>query len=355
MLLSALAVPLWAVPTAHAELAKEPASMGAYFYRGGVTQPAGTPDSPQPIPNAPADADGVSPDNLAVAAQGGQEDKVSFLSFSLVAAPLEGTIDSAVLSVPLVASSPPNDLVYNAAPERVRVCKAGEQGFFGEDAASITLAPDRLCEEFASEPGKLSADKLAYEFNIVGLAATWLEVNDGLALTIAEGAESSPFQIVFAPADQATLSYSFTSTDESFDAPPFTDTTIDSGSAPIDSGFSGGGLPADDGGFGSVDSPMVDELLPEPTGAEPAGPEPAVAAPTSPAAAMTEAQLTPSPAFWLGLLALAAVGALMSLIMGDSRVPSASAASQSRLSKALQSRQAAAAAGGARLSRPATL
>src|SRR5687768_4806093 len=103
-----LAVPLWAVP-AHAELAKEPASMGAYFYRQGVTQPAGTPDSPQPIPNVTANADGVSPGNLAVAAQGGQEDKVSFLSFALAAAPLEGTIDSAVLSVPLVASSPPND------------------------------------------------------------------------------------------------------------------------------------------------------------------------------------------------------------------------------------------------------
>jgi hypothetical protein len=356
---AAVAVPLWAVP-AFAASASEPASVGAYFYRQGITtQNQGLPaEPPAPVPNVTGDrADGVSPGNLAVSAQGGQEDKVSFLQFALAEAPLEGTIDSALLNVPLVPNAPPNDLVFNAKPELVRVCMAGDSGFFGEDGQSILLAPERLCDKFSSEPGKLSQDGKSYVFDITGLAATWLEVNDGLALTVADGAESSPFQVVFAPAAKATLAYSFTSTEEVFETPPVTgtDTSFDSGSAPIDSGFSGGELPAvDSGGFGSVEAPVVDSVLPEPqTMAAPA--PPAIAAtPTRPVAAMSEAPLTPSTSFWLGLLALVGMVGLLSLIMGDNRVAAPGAAtSQSRLSKALQGRQSATATRGPRLaSRP---
>lgn len=358
-----LAVPLWAVPSAFAASASEPASMGAYFYRQGVTtQNQGLPvEPPAPPPNVTGDqADGVAKGNLAVSAQGGQEDKVSFLSFALAQAPLEGTIDSALLNVPLVPSAPPSNISFNEAPELVRVCKAGDSGFFGEDGASILLAPERLCEEFASEPGKLSQDGKSYVFDITGLAATWLEANDGLALTVAEGAESSPFQVVFAPAEKATLAYSFTSTEEVLETPALTDTgtTFDSGTAPLDSGFSGGELPAVDSGFGSVESPIVDTALPEPQTMAAPAPAPAVAStPVRNVAVMSEAPLTPSAGFWAGLLALVGIAGLLSLILGDSRVAAPGAAtSQTRLSKALQGRQGSTAAvRGPRLARPIAL
>lgn len=352
---AALAVPLWAVPSAFAASTTESASVGAYFFRQGVTtQNQGLPaDPPAPVPNVTGDqADGVAKGNLAVAAQGGQEDKVSFLSFSLAEAPLDGTIESALLSVPLVPSNPPANIAYNEAPELVRVCKAGDSGFYGEDGTSMLLAPERLCDEYSSEPGKLSQDGKSYVFDITGLAATWLEANDGLALTVAEGAESSPFQVVFAPATEAKLAYTYSGGVEEIIAVP--EAPIDSGSADLGTGFSGGELPPVDSGF--VESPVVDTTLPEPAPAAAPAPAPAVAAPISNVSAMTEAPLTPSTSFWIGLLALVGIGALLSLILGDNRVATpATAASQSRLSKALQGRQSSAVARGPRLARPVAL
>jgi hypothetical protein len=357
-----LAVPLWAVPSAFAASASEQASIGAYFYRQGITtEGMGLPvEPPSKPPNVTGEAaDGVAKGNLAVSAQGGQEDKVSFLQFGLAEAPLEGTIDSALLNVPLVPSSPPSNISFNEKPELVRVCMAGDSGFFGQDGESILLAPERLCDKYSSEPGKLSKDGKSYVFDITGLAATWLEANDGLALTVAEGAESSPFQVVFAPADKATLAYSFTASEEVLETPalPDTGTSFDSGTAPLDSGFTGGELPSVDSGFGSVESPIVDTALPEPqTMGAPAPPPDVAGTPVRNVAAMKEAPLTPSASFWAGLLALAGIVGLLSLIMGDPRVAAAgTATSQSRLSKALQGRQGAAATRGPRLARPLAL
>ena len=354
-----LAVPLWGVPSASAAESSETATNGAYFYSAGIAKPD---ESPAGVPNVTAErADGVSPGNLAVASQGGgQEDKVSFLGFDLAAVPLDATIDKALLAVPLVPASPPDDVVFGAAPELVRVCKAGDSGFFGEDGTALSLAPERLCDEFSSEPGKLSADGKAYVFDITGLASTWLTMNDGLALTVAEGA--APFQVVFAPSDQATLALSYTAL-EVLPELPLTSPT-DSGDPALAGGFgtdAGGSLPTfETGGFGSAEAPTVDTALPEPAPEAQAAPEPAVAAPVQSVSAMTEAPLTPSTSFWVGLLVLAGVAALLSLIMGDSRVTTPGAAtSQSRLSKALQSRQTSAAAsgaaGGTRLGRPIAL
>ena len=115
--------------------------------------------------------------------------------------------------------------------------------------------------------------------------------------------------------------------------------------------------PVDDGGFGSVDAPLVDSTLPEPAPEEQVAPEPAVAGqPVKNVAAITEAPLTPSAGFWAALLALVGLGALLSLIMGDNRVAAPAAATRpSRLSKALQARQSPAPARGPRLARPVTL
>lgn len=353
---AALTVPLWAVPSAFAASTTESASNGAYFFREGVTtQNQGLPaEPPAAPPNVTGDnADGVAKGNLAVSAQGGQEDKVSSLMFDLAQAPLDGTIDSALLNVPLVPSAPPSNIVFNAKPELVRVCMAGDSGFFGEDGQSILLAPERLCDEFASEPGKLSADGKSYVFDITGLAAGWLEVNDGLALTLAEGAESSPFQVVFAPAKEAKLAYSFTGTAEVLETPALTDATGTTVAPTFDSGFSGGTLP-EVPSFGSVESPVVDTALPAPQTMAAPAPAPALAAtPVRNVALMSEAPLTPSASFWVGLLALVGIAGLLSLIMGDARVPvPGTATSQTRLSKALQGRQQRpAAARGPRLAR----
>ena len=351
---AALAVPLWGVPSAVAEEAAENATNGAYFYSAGIAKPD---ESPANVPNVTAEAaDGVAAGNLAVASQGGgQEDKVSFLGFDLAGVPLDATIDKAVITVPLVPASPPENVVAGAAPELVRACAAGDSGFFGEDGTSLTLAPERLCDQFGSEPGKLSADGKAYVFDITGLASTWLTTNDGVALTVAEGA-TQPFQVVFAPFTEASLALTYTSLAPLEELPLDTGT---SGEVPVAGSFdTGGSLPSfDTGGFGgAVEAPVVDTALPEPAPAAQAAPEPAVAAPITNVAAATEAPLTPSTSFWAGLLALVGIAALLSLILGDSRVtPATATTSQSRLSKALQSRQPSTAVRGPRLARPVTL
>ena len=344
VLVSGLAVPLWATPSS-AATASEPAAMGAYFYAGGVTtEGLGLPvDPPAAPPNVTADnADGVSKGNLAVSASGGAEDKVSFLSFALSEVPLDSTIDSAVLTVPLVPGNPPSDIVYGAAPDRVRVCKAGDQGFFGEDGTTILLAPDRLCDEFSSKPGTLSKDGKAYVFDVTELAATWLEANDGLALTVTEEAMSSSFQVVFAPAEKATLAYTYTPPVEDAVTDVGTVDVPDAGTADLGGGF-GGSTTTDTGSFdgGTVESPLVDTALPaEPApAAAPAAPEVAAPVQVVPVAAASEV-LRPTAAFWIGGLLLAAALALLSLILGDPRVPTATA-KPSRLTQALQARERA--------------
>ena len=352
LVVAALAVPLWGVPSAVAEEAAEKATNGAYFYSAGIAKPDAAPQAP---PNLTAErADGVAAGNLAVASQGGgQEDKVSFLGFDLASVPLDATIDKAVLTVPLVEASPPDNITVNALPELVRACAAGDSGFFGEDGTSLTLAPERLCDQFASEPAKLSADGKAFVFDITGLAATWLTANDGVALTVGEGV-TEPFQVVFAPFAEASLDLTFTA------LAPLEELPVDSGAAevPLAGGFdTGGSLPSfETGGFGTVEAPVVDTALPEPAPVAQAAPQPAVATPITNASAMTEAPLTPSTSFWVGLLALVGIAALLSLILGDPRVtPAAAQTSQSRLSKALQGRQTTSAVRGPRLARPVAL
>jgi hypothetical protein len=359
---AAFAVPLWAVPSASAAEVSEVAANGAYFYSAGIAKPDPV---PAPPPNVTGDnADGVSPGNLAVASQGGaQEDKVSFLGFDLLEVPLDATITKAVVTVPLVPASPPSDITTpNAAPELVRACKAGDSGFLGEDGTSLALAPARLCDEFSSKPATLSADGKAYLFDVSELAATWLTANDGLALTVAAEA-TQPFQVVFAPFSQARLALTYSGGTSLL--PELPSTPLDTGSSgevPIAGGFdTGGSLPSfDTGGFGggSVESPVVDTVLPAPAPVAQTAPEPTVAgAQVTPVGLVREAPLAPSTSFWAGLLALVGIAGLLSLILGDPRVAApGSAASQSRLSKALAGRQTPRAAGGPGLAaRPLTV
>lgn len=328
--------------------ASESASAGAYFSSAGIAKPDASPLAP---PNVTADADMVAPGNLAVAARANMDDKVSFLFFSLGDVPPDATVTKAVLTVPLVGNDADN-VSTGQAPAKVVACKPSPAGFGGEDGAALSLAPERLCEEF-SAGGKPSADGKSYVFDISGLAATWSVANDGVALTAAEGARSTPFQVVFAPADQATLAYSFTAPDEvtapepasqpdqtGTAAPP----VFDAGS-PTDGGFSsepGLGLGLDTGStvdIAPVQEPVVDAPVTEP---EPvaAAPEAVVAAPL--ARTVRTASLRPSGEAWLGGLLLVALVALLSLVLGDPRVPVATGPQRnSRLAQALRARQQA--------------
>lgn len=339
VLAAALAVPLWGVPAASAATSTEAASAAGYFSATGVPDTGTEAGKP---PNLTAEADGVAPGNLAVAGGNGAEQKVSFLFFGLDGLEAGGQITKAELTVPLVPADSEN-VVIAADPVKVRACPAGPEGFGGEHGESLTVAPERLCEQ-AEVPATLSADGKSYVFDITSIAAMWSTANDGLALTTAEGADSTPFQIVFAPGDQAMLAYDATpGLDEDLDLTvPELDSgadfdTGDSGTSDFGGGFGGEALPPADPGFGAVDAPVLSE---EPAAAAeepvPAGPEVA-AAPTVPVSAMSES-LRPTLSFWLGALLLAVGLALLSLIMGDPRLPQ-SAQRQSRLSQALQAQQ----------------
>ncbi len=347
-----LTVPLWAVP-ALAESASESASAGAYFYSMGIDKPE---QSPAGVPNVTGNnTDGVAPEHLAVAVRApGQVDKQSFLAFDLASVPFDATITRAVVTVPLAENGNGN-MQMSPTPARVRACAAGDEGFNGEDAANLAGSPSVLCDEF-EVLAKESADKKSYEFDISALAASWLTAaNNGMALTpVTTG---GPFQVVFKPFAESTIAVEYSAPSEEVvtdvvtaDVPltPEAGTGFSGDTGAFDSGFSGG----TDSGFGSTDAPIVDTALPAPQTMEaPAAPAPAVAQPTAinNVASTGDVPLTPVPSFWLGLLGMAGVLALLGLIMGDPRVASPAAASQSRLSRALQERQRAGATRGPRL------
>lgn len=353
-----LAVPFWAVPSAFAETASEAASVGAYYYSLGIDKPEQSPTQPPPITQN--NTDGVAPEHLAVAVRTpGRIDKLSFLSFDLASVPFDATITKAVVSVPLADNSGGN-MQMSPTPDKVKACMAGDEGFNGEDGANTAGAPSVLCDKF-EVVGKESADKKSYDFDISTLAATWLtEANNGMALTPA--ALTSPFQAVFKPFAEAKIALTFTAPVEEVVtdvvAPDTSFTAPDTGT-----GFSGSSgtfdtaLPAPDtGGFGAVESPVVDTALPAPAPAPMEAPAPAVA-PTAvtPVAFAGDVPLTPAPSFWLGLLGVAGLLALLSLILGDARVPATAAGSTTRLSKALQQRESASARGPRLAARPLSI
>ena len=83
--LACASVPLVGVAPAHADESTITASNSGYFYSAGINKPDPV---PAPPPNVTAQyADGVSAGHLAVAAQGGQEDKVSFVYFDVFSLP----------------------------------------------------------------------------------------------------------------------------------------------------------------------------------------------------------------------------------------------------------------------------
>lgn len=334
-------------PASAADTTVSPSSQG-YFYAEGIRKPDPVPAAPPNVTNIVVDRVGAG--NLAVAAAAGKEDKVSFLLFDLLDVVPGSTVTKAQLTLPLVPNDE-NNASFGQAPEKVRACMAGDEGFNGDDGNAIQDAPARKCDVF-SAPAKASADAKSYVIDLTKLAQMWVDsANDGVALTAAEGAATTPFQVVFAGGDKIKLAVTYTAAPDSIlppVAPPVT--TPDLGA-----GFSGGVAPAPsvDSGFGSVGSPALPVApAPAPGVAPAAAPAPvAAAAPIRSIALSTSAR--PTNQFWLGGLLLVAVLALLSLIMGDTRV-AAAGSKPSRLARALSERQRSTVARPA-FGRPATI
>jgi hypothetical protein len=253
--------------------------------------------------------------------------------------------------VPLAPSADGN-VNLAPAPEKVIACPAGEGGFGGDDGSALQDAPERKCDA-AAVKAVPTADGAAYAFDVTAIAQGWLEMNDGLALTSEPASRATAFQVVFQPADKAKMALTFTApegTDTTFELPVVPDTSTGTGAGSTDLGtsFDSGSFTAPDDSLGAVSEPALSADVPVAVAEEPpAATEPALAAApaaTTPVSSMASVPLTPSLSFWLGLLLIAGLLALLSLILGDTRVPQASTR-QSRLSQALQARERAGARG----------
>jgi hypothetical protein len=149
--LATATVPFLGVSPAAADEATIAPSTTGYFYAGAIRKPDESPAAP---PNLTGDhTDGVAKGNLAVAAEGGQEEKVSFLLFDLLDVVPGSVVSKATLTLPLVDNAPPENVSYGQDAAKVRACASGDEGFNGDDGVSMQDAPSRKCDVF-SAPAK---------------------------------------------------------------------------------------------------------------------------------------------------------------------------------------------------------
>jgi hypothetical protein len=327
--LACASVPAFGVAPAHADSVSLSPSNHGYFFQLGIDKPDVSPATP---PNVGNDIDGVATGHLAVAALAGQENKVSFLYFDVFDVPADASVSKAVVSLPLIPLDPPNDLSFQAAPEKVVACMAGDEGFSGDDAVGIAKAPKRLCDKFKAV-GKASADGKAYEFDVTALAQGWLSgVNDGVAFTTADTSPAGNFQVVFD--SEATLNLTYSGGTSDVDEPPL---LPDGSTGGGDGSTSGGGTP-----------PLVGGISSPPLGGDPgtvgtpgSGSVPPVTTPQGggqPTSIALAASSRPTNQFWVGGLAVAVALLLISLVCGDPRV-AAHQRKTTRLAKALTGRR----------------
>lgn len=325
--LACASVPFVGASPAHADEALIAPGNFAYFYAKGVSKP---PEAPTTPPNVTGSADGVSAGNLAVAANAGTEDKVSFLYFELLAIPTDATVSKAVVTLKTVPQSP-TDVSFNATPAAIQACQVDPTvGFKEEDGESLDLAPARLCPSFSAKGTAKGAD---YQWDITALAQKWVSTtNDGVAFTRADSGPGSNFQVVFANAATATLSLTYTAPSavpvEQF-PPVFTPPAP---APPVMGGF----VPPPSGGF--VPAPEI-PFAPAPQ-VNPVPQAPSVAAPATRPIALTTS-LRPTNQSWLAGLGFALVLILLSLILGDTSTP-ARTRSHSRLALALEAQRSTA-------------
>ena len=331
-----LVVPVWASP-ALAESANDVPAAAAYFNSAGVAQPEQSPSKP---PNPIASVDGVAPGNLGVAAQGTREDKTSFLYFSLSTVPIDASITSATLTVPLAPADNAN-VRLNATPDKVLACAIEGSAFTNDDdGEALSRAPERKCE-VAQSPG--TGDDTAYVFDVTAHVSDWLATtNDGLALRN-DPLKSDSFQVVFTK--EATLAVEYTAVSTTDTTTTTTDlgatssfpTTTDTGTTSTGTtGFDSGSVTAEipTSSFDTATAAPLTGALPAAPAPETAGAEPVIA--DRVAASGPIEVLSPTPAFWIALLLLAGVLGFLGLVMGDRTAPLTGANSRpSRLTRAL--------------------
>lgn len=319
--LALLAVPVVPV-AASAETSSEPASTGAYFWRGKLpsTLTLGPATQPNPANGQDTDLDGVARDDLAVAVTTpGQSDKETFLLWDLVDLTEVDTITKFVITLPVSEKGPSQDqaqntYAYGGFPD-LSVC-ASKGGFGPTDAGAFEVKPE--VDTAKCVVAKHDEAKKAYVADITKLTTTWLTgENNGVAVVPAT--TDIAFQVVLATPDKHTAAITYDKGAEPAvdEGETVTETPlgIDTGVA-SDPGLDSGGFDTGGGGDtgvafdpGTVDAPVtVDEA--------PAGDAPVTAAgleqPTSVATRQVASSTVPGgPPLGFWLLALLGGGLLL--------------------------------------------
>lgn len=322
---------------AHAETATETAALGAYYSRLTPAKTDEMPADPAPYFNR-LNSDRVAPGNLAVAVVApNQSDKESFVGFELSSVSLltidhTVTITKATVTAPLAPDDADNRSV-SPAPDKVKACAAGTEGFYDADAGAYDEKPSVDCGVFTA-PAKATADGKAYQFDVTQAAQSWLTgSNEGIALVPAK--VDQPFQVVFQGRDKITIAYEYTAT------------PIDTGVGPVVPIPTTVPLPPVSGGSvytppNTSVPPTVNTPVTRPTPT--VAPRPAVAPrqqqPQQFAAAAGYSEVgTPSFLFWLAAIAGVFLIGAISLFLGSPEVPVAASSRQNGVGRALDERR----------------
>ena len=343
-LLVMVSVPVLTTTPAYAETVSESAATAGYFFKANKNKTT-TDTQVGNLPIPVTQVDNVAAGDLAVAVSTPEgSEKESFFYFDLATIEPDAVVNKATLTLTLSEADGSEQIAPD--PVKVQGAEPDDSGFGDVDAEDYAAKPAILPDGLKA-PAKASADGKSYEFDVTAFAAKWVTgENNGIAIIPAT--TSSPFQVVFAPKDQAkiTVDYSPGAGEDDL-AEDVTDAVDDAtGGAGTAEPDLGGGFDAGapiDGGV--VDgAPLDGGILPDVTGAEPppqtAPEEPVAAAPARNVAAVGDPSITPDMRFWIGGILGALLLAFISLILGDSRVaPAASSAQSSRIGSALQERR----------------
>jgi hypothetical protein len=334
------------LPAAHAEaVSAQPADVAAWFWDKQVSgNVPGTGTGPIPgVPypgQVPAPLSGVDADRFAVSYQGGTEktadgqdaakpEKETYLSWDIYSFVEPGAIiDSFVITLPLDANGESNRVTKPDAQPELVACKPAA-GFGAASGDAFAAKPADDCADVVF--GSFDAAKSAYVFDISTYAQDWVD-GDNFGIAIRPKLdETVPFQLQFA--EQAKLVADWSYTNPAAEEPVFEPEPFVPEAPPVDGGFSGG---VDTGGF-------VPQPQPQP---QPVAPKPVVPIqeprPVQRAAAVPFVESsTPTWQFWAAAMAGVVLLGVVSLILGDDRVPVADAAGSSRLDSVLRSRQRA--------------
>lgn len=339
---AALALPFTATPTAAATL--DPVvDQSNWFWReqvGGTIDPIGVP-YPGQLPEHT-----VPKGDLAVAVDPRQSsdpkqdpDKETYLSWALFDVPLQSSVSSFQVTLPLDQEAKGN--VFAEPPELI-ACRPKQAWSGGDGAEQFAGKPKDDCADAA--PGKFDEKKKTYTFDLTSLAQEWVngEANNGVAIRHALD-YAKPFQVIFLPADKATATMTYTPAVSS--TPPLT---------PGGTGSVPPAAPPLDAGAGTGDTGVVPGMDPGslagddvPTTGQDPSLTPPVTAPgaTTPVAARPLVTDTkPTPAFWLAVVVGVVLLGLASLSLGDAAVPPAATRAPGGLSRALQKRRGTAGA-----------